>query len=158
MNIAIVGTGYVGLVSGSCFSEMGINVTCIDIDSKKIESLCNGIIPIYEPGLEEIVKKNRANGRLSFSTSLASCIDSCDAVFIAVGTPPGEDGSADLQYVLEVARTFGRLIRKYTLLVTKTGYADYASNSIEVKPAQTAQGDVQLEKLPAALKIVNDKG
>ena len=120
MNIAIVGTGYVGLVSGSCFSEMGINVTCIDIDSKKIESLCNGIIPIYEPGLEEIVKKNRANGRLSFSTSLASCIDSCDAVFIAVGTPPGEDGSADLQYVLEVARTFGRLIRKYTLLVTKS--------------------------------------
>lgn len=109
-----------GLVSGSCFSEMGINVTCIDIDSKKIESLCNGIIPIYEPGLEEIVKKNRANGRLSFSTSLASCIDSCDAVFIAVGTPPGEDGSADLQYVLEVARTFGRLIRKYTLLVTKS--------------------------------------
>lgn len=120
MNIAIVGTGYVGLVSGSCFSEMGINVTCIDIDSKKIESLCNGIIPIYEPGLEEIVKKNRANGRLSFSTSLASCIDSCDAVFIAVGTPPGEDGSADLQYVLEVARTFGRLMRKYTLLVTKS--------------------------------------
>ena len=120
MNIAILGTGYVGLVSGSCFSEMGINVTCIDIDSKKIESLCNGIIPIYEPGLEEIVKKNRANGRLSFSTSLASCIDTCDAVFIAVGTPPGEDGSADLQYVLEVARTFGRLIRKYTLLVTKS--------------------------------------
>ena len=120
MNIAIVGTGYVGLVSGSCFSEMGINVTCIDIDSKKIVSLCNGIIPIYEPGLEEIVKKNRANGRLSFSTSLASCIDSCDAVFIAVGTPPGEDGSADLQYVLEVARTFGRLMRKYTLLVTKS--------------------------------------
>ena len=109
-----------GLVSGSCFSEMGINVTCIDIDSKKIERLCNGVIPIYEPGLEEMVKKNRANGRLSFSTSLASCIDSCDAVFIAVGTPPGEDGSADLQYVLEVARTFGKLIRKYTLLVTKS--------------------------------------
>ncbi len=120
MNIAIVGTGYVGLVSGSCFSEMGINVTCIDIDSKKIERLCNGVIPIYEPGLEEMVKKNRANGRLSFSTSLASCIDSCDAVFIAVGTPPGEDGSADLQYVLEVARTFGKLIKKYTLLVTKS--------------------------------------
>lgn len=120
MNIAIVGTGYVGLVSGSCFSEMGINVTCIDIDSKKIERLCNGVIPIYEPGLEEMVRKNRANGRLSFSTSLASCIDSCDAVFIAVGTPPGEDGSADLQYVLDVARTFGKLIRKYTLLVTKS--------------------------------------
>ena len=120
MNIAIVGTGYVGLVSGSCFSEMGINVTCIDIDSKKIERLCNGVIPIYEPGLEEMVRKNRANGRLSFSTSLASCIDSCDAVFIAVGTPPGEDGSADLQYVLDVACTFGKLIRKYTLLVTKS--------------------------------------
>lgn len=135
MNIAIVGTGYVGLVSGSCFSEMGINVTCIDIDSKKIEDLCNGVIPIYEPGLEEIVKKNTANGRLAFSTSLASCIDKCDAVFIAVGTPPGEDGSADLQYVLEVAHTFGKLIRKYTLLVTKStvpiGTADKVREAVK---------------------------
>lgn len=146
MNIAIVGTGYVGLVSGSCFSEMGINVTCIDIDSKKIERLCNGVIPIYEPGLEEMVRKNRANGRLSFSTSLASCIDSCDAVFIAVGTPPGEDGSADLQYVLEVARTFGKLIRKYTLLVTKSTVPIGTAN--RVKEAVREELEKRGENIP----------
>ena len=120
MNIAIVGTGYVGLVSGSCFSEMGINVTCVDVNENKIKSLQQGLIPIYEPGLETIVRKNMADGRLHFSTSLEECIDDCDAVFIAVGTPPGEDGSADLKYVLEVARTFGRNIKRYTLLVTKS--------------------------------------
>lgn len=120
MNVAIVGTGYVGLVSGSCFAEMGINVTCVDIDSEKIANLEKGIIPIYEPGLEELVLKNKADGRLHFSTSLESCIGDCSAVFIAVGTPPGEDGSADLRYVLSVAETFGRLITQYTLLVTKS--------------------------------------
>ncbi len=120
MNIAIVGTGYVGLVSGSCFSEMGINVTCVDVNESKINGLNNGQIPIYEPGLDAIVHKNVSDGRLHFSTSLEACIDSCEAVFIAVGTPPGEDGSADLKYVLEVARTFGRNIKKYTLLVTKS--------------------------------------
>lgn len=120
MNIAIVGTGYVGLVSGSCFSEMGINVTCVDVNENKIKSLQQGLIPIYEPGLETIVRKNMADGRLHFSTSLEECIDDCDAVFIAVGTPPGDDGSADLKYVLEVARTFGRNIKRYTLLVTKS--------------------------------------
>ena len=122
MNIAIVGTGYVGLVSGSCFSEMGINVTCVDVNESKIANLNKGIIPIYEPGLEAIVHKNRADGRLHFSTSLESCIDDCDAVFIAVGTPPGEDGSADLKYVLEVARTFGKNIKKYTLSLPKVPY------------------------------------
>ena len=91
MNIGIVGTGYVGLVSGTCFSEMGINVTCIDIDKKKIEGLNNGVVPIYEPGLEALVKKNVADGRLHFTTSLPDCIADQDAVFIAVGTPPGED-------------------------------------------------------------------
>ena len=120
MNITVVGTGYVGLVSGSCFSEMGMNVTCVDIDEVKIRNLKNGIIPIYEPGLDELVLKNVNDGRLHFSVSLESCLNDSDAVFIAVGTPPGEDGSADLHYVLDVARTFGRNIKKYTLLVTKS--------------------------------------
>ncbi|MDE6278378.1 MAG: UDP-glucose/GDP-mannose dehydrogenase family protein [Paramuribaculum sp.] len=120
MEIAIVGTGYVGLVSGTCFAEMGVNVTCVDIDEKKIESLRRGEIPIYEPGLEALVKRNVAEGRLKFTTSLASCLPKSEIVFIAVGTPPDEDGSADLRYVLDVAREFGRNIKKYTLLVTKS--------------------------------------
>ena len=120
MNIAVVGTGYVGLVSGTCFAEMGVNVTCVAVDKAKVESLRNGQIPIYEPGLDELVKRNVAEGRLHFTTDLASCIDDVDIVFSAVGTPPDEDGSADLRYVLEVARTFGQNIKKYTLLVTKS--------------------------------------
>ena len=143
MNIAIVGTGYVGLVSGSCFSEMGINVTCVDVNESKIANLNKGIIPIYEPGLEAIVHKNRADGRLHFSTSLESCIDDCDAVFIAVGTPPGEDGSADLKYVLEVARTFGKNIKKYTLLVTKStvpiGTANKVRDAVEEELAKRGE-------------------
>lgn len=120
MKIAIVGTGYVGLVSGSCFAEMGADVTCVDIDHSKIGSLRKGNVPIYEPGLEEIVKRNTAAGRLHFTTDLCDCLDDVEVVFSAVGTPPDEDGSADLHYVLEVARTFGRNINKYTLLVTKS--------------------------------------
>ena len=120
MNIAIVGTGYVGLVSGACFSEMGIDVTCVDIDQKKIDCLQRGEIPIYEPGLDELVKRNVEAGRLHFTTDLAACIDEVEVVFSAVGTPPDEDGSADLRYVLEVARTFGQHIKKYTILVTKS--------------------------------------
>ncbi len=120
MNIAVVGTGYVGLVNGACFAEMGVNVTCVDIDEKKIEALKNGKIPIYEPGLDDIVKRNANAGRLAFSTSLKEVLDDVSMVFSAVGTPPDEDGSADLSYVLEVAREFGRNINKYTLLVTKS--------------------------------------
>lgn len=120
MNIAVVGTGYVGLVSGTCFAEMGVCVTCVDIDKSKIETLRQGRIPIYEPGLEDMVKRNVAEGRLRFTTELESCIDDVDIVFSAVGTPPDEDGSADLRYVLDVARAFGRSINKYTLLVTKS--------------------------------------
>ena len=115
MNIAIVGTGYVGLVSGACFAEMGIDVTCIDIDRAKIERLLAGEIPIYEPGLSELVKRNVDAGRLHFTTDLCDCLDRVEVVFSAVGTPPDEDGSADLRHVLEVARTFGRNIRKYTI-------------------------------------------
>ena len=120
MNIAIVGTGYVGLVSGACFAEMGIDVTCIDINRAKIERLLAGEIPIYEPGLSELVKRNVDAGRLHFTTDLCDCLDRVEVVFSAVGTPPDEDGSADLRHVLEVARTFGRNIRKYTILVTKS--------------------------------------
>ena len=98
MKIAVVGTGYVGLVTGTCFAEVGIEVTCIDIDQKKIDNLHQGILPIYEPGLEEMVNRNVEKGRLHFSTNLAEAIKDCDVAFIAVGTPPGEDGSADLKY------------------------------------------------------------
>lgn len=120
MNIAIVGTGYVGLVSGTCFAEMGNKVTCVDVDKNKIDKLLNGQMPIYEPGLEELVKRNVSYGRLNFSTSLPEVIDDVEVVFSAVGTPPDEDGSADLKYVLQVAREFGRNIKKYTILVTKS--------------------------------------
>lgn len=120
MDIAIVGTGYVGLVSGTCFAEMGVNVTCVDVDTSKIEKLKQGIIPIYEPGLEDMVHKNVEAGRLHFVTDLASVLDEVDVVFSAVGTPPDEDGSADLKYVLEVARTIGRNMNKYLVVVTKS--------------------------------------
>lgn len=105
MNIAVVGTGYVGLVSGTCFAEMGVNVTCVDVNEEKITRLLQGQIPIYEPGLEEMVLRNHREGRLNFTTDIATCLDNVDVVFSAVGTPPDEDGSADLTYVLEVART-----------------------------------------------------
>lgn len=120
MNIAVVGTGYVGLVSGTCFAEMGVNVTCVDVDKAKIQALLDGNIPIYEPGLDEMVLRNHREGRLNFTTDLTTCLDNVDIVFSAVGTPPDEDGSADLQYVLAVARTFGQNINKYTILVTKS--------------------------------------
>lgn len=120
MKIVIVGTGYVGLVTGSCFAQMGTDVTCIDIDEKKIESLKNGIIPIFEPGLDELVSRNVAEGRLKFSTSLKDNLDGAQLIFSAVGTPPDEDGSADLQYVMEVARTVGRYANDYFVLVTKS--------------------------------------
>ena len=120
MNIAIVGTGYVGLVSGTCFAEMGANVTCVDVDAQKIEKLKNGIMPIYEPGLEELVKRNVGFERLKFTTDLTEVLDDVEVVFSAVGTPPDEDGSADLKYVLAVARQFGQNINKYTILVTKS--------------------------------------
>jgi UDPglucose 6-dehydrogenase len=120
MNIAIVGTGYVGLVSGTCFSELGLNVVCVDVNEQKIEDLKNGIIPIYEPGLERMVMRNVSAGRLHFTTSLKYVLDDVNVVFIAVGTPPGEDGSADMRYVLEVAKTIGENINSYKLVVVKS--------------------------------------
>ena len=120
MKIIIVGTGYVGLVTGACFSEIGVDVTCVDVDTRKIENIKKGIIPIYEPGLEEMVARNYKAGRLSFTTDLKSCLNNANIVFSAVGTPPDEDGGADLSYVLDVARTVGAHMNKYILMVTKS--------------------------------------
>ena len=120
MRIAVVGTGYVGLVTGTCFSEMGVHVTCIDVDQHKIDALNKGVIPIYEPGLETLVLKNMKSGRLHFSTRLEDVINNVDIVFSAVGTPPDEDGSADLKYVLEVAHTIGKHLNHYIVVVTKS--------------------------------------
>ncbi len=120
MKITIVGSGYVGLVTGTCFAEVGINVTCVDVDKHKIEGLKKGIVPIYEPGLEDMIIRNLEKDRLHFATDLASTLSGCEVIFIAVGTPPDEDGSADLKYVLEVAREVGRNIDDYILVVTKS--------------------------------------
>jgi UDPglucose 6-dehydrogenase len=148
MNTAIVGTGYVGLVSGACFAEMGINVTCVDIDEKKIENLKKGIIPIYEPGLEDLVKRNIAAGRLSFTTKLTDSLEKADVIFNAVGTPPNEDGSADLHYVLDVARTIGKNITKYVLVVTKS--------TVPVGTAQKVKETIQEELDKRNVKIEFD--
>ena len=120
MKIAIVGTGYVGLVSGTCFAEMGVDVTCVDVNAEKIEALQRGEVPIYEPGLDEMVLRNQREGRLHFTTDLTTCLNDVEVVFSAVGTPPDEDGSADLKYVLEVARTVGQHLNQYIVLVTKS--------------------------------------
>ena len=137
MKIAIVGTGYVGLVSGTCFAEIGTDVTCVDVDAKKIERIKAGDIPIYEPGLDDMVKRNVSAGRLHFTTSLKDILPEVDVVFSAVGTPPDEDGSADLKYVLEVAKTVGENINHYTLLVTKS--------TVPVGTAQKVKATIQAE-------------
>ena len=136
MKVAVVGTGYVGLVTGTCFAEVGINVVCIDIDVNKIENLKKGILPIYEPGLEEMVERNFKKGRLQFSNNLAESIVGCEAAFIAVGTPPDEDGSADLKYVLGVANDIGAHMQDYLVVVTKSTVPVGTAN--KVKAALTA--------------------
>ncbi len=148
MKIAIVGTGYVGLVSGTCFAEMGIDVTCVDVNAQKIESLKQGIIPIYEPGLEDMVLRNQKNSRLHFTTSLTDILDEVEVVFCAVGTPPDEDGSADLRYVLEVARTVGKHMNNYVLLVTKS--------TVPVGTAQKVKAAVQEELAKRGVDIPFD--
>ena len=157
MKIAVVGTGYVGLVTGACLSDVGIDVTCIDIDEKKIENLKNGILPIYEPGLEGIVKRNFEKGRLKFSTSLAESIQGAEAAFIAVGTPPGEDGSADLKYVLAVAKAIGDNMSEHMVVVTKStvpvGTAEKVRNELNL--ALSARGvniDFDVASNPEFLK------
>ncbi len=146
MNISIVGTGYVGLVSGACFAEVGVNVTCVDIDTSKINRLLAGDIPIYEPGLDELVRRNVAAGRLHFVTDLAQVLDTSEIVFCAVGTPPDEDGSADLRYVLDVARTFGRNINGYKLFVTKSTVP--VGTSILVREAISAELAARGSEIP----------
>ena len=137
MKIAIVGTGYVGLVTGTCFAEIGVDVTCVDTNIKKIKALEEGVIPIYEPGLEEMVLRNTKSGRLKFTTSLESCLNDVEVIFSAVGTPPDEDGSADLSYVLAVARTIGQNMNKYKLVVTKS--------TVPVGTAQKVRNVIQKE-------------
>ncbi len=140
MKITIIGTGYVGLVSGACFAEMGVEVTCVDVDKTKIENLKKGIIPIYEPGLEDMVSRNSKANRLHFTTQLAEGLEQSDVVFIAVGTPPHEDGSADLKYVLNVAEEIGQTIESYKLIVTKStvpvGTAEKVRSIINQKLAE----------------------
>jgi UDPglucose 6-dehydrogenase len=136
MKITIVGTGYVGLVSGACFAEVGIQVCCVDINQSKIDGLKNGALPIYEPGLEEIVKRNIAAGRLTFTINLSESIKGSEVVFIAVGTPPGEDGSADLKYVLGVAKEIGENMSDYLLVVTKS--------TVPVTTAEKVHSTIQL--------------
>lgn len=148
MKIAIVGTGYVGLVTGTCFAEIGVNVTCVDTNSEKIESLKKGIIPIYETGLEEMVLRNQKAKRLKFTTSLESCLDDVEVIFSAVGTPPDEDGSADLKYVLEVARTIGRNMKQYKLVVTKS--------TVPVGTARKVRAVIQEELDKRGMKIEFD--
>ncbi len=146
MNIAIVGTGYVGLVSGTCFADTGANVTCIDVDKKKIERLNNGDIPIYEPGLDELVLKNVKAGRLKFSSDLASVLNDQEIVFSAVGTPPDEDGSADLKYVLQVAKTIGENLNPYLVVVTKSTVPVGTARKVrETIQAELDKRDVDIE-------------
>jgi UDPglucose 6-dehydrogenase len=145
MKITIVGTGYVGLVTGACFAEVGIDVTCVDIDKLKIKNLKKGIIPIYEPGLEDIVERNVAKGRLHFTTNLAETLSGCEVVFSAVGTPPDEDGSADLSYVIGVAREVGQHMSDYLLIVTKSTVP--VGTAIRVKQAVQEELDKRGSKL-----------
>lgn len=137
MKIAVVGTGYVGLVTGTCLAEVGTDVTCIDIDQNKIEGLKNGVMPIYEPGLEPMVTRNYKKGKLHFSTDISTAIKGADVAFIAVGTPPGEDGSADLQYVLKVASQIGANMSSYGVVVTKS--------TVPVGTAEKVRAAVQAE-------------
>lgn len=148
MKIVVVGTGYVGLVTGTCFAEVGIDVVCVDIDAKKIKNLQNGIIPIFEPGLDALVAKNVTKGRLQFSTSLKESIPGADVAFIAVGTPPGEDGSADLKYVIAVASEIGQHMNSYGIIVTKS--------TVPVGTAKKVQETIQAELCERGLDISFD--
>lgn len=152
MNIAIVGTGYVGLVSGACFAETGATVTCVDVDCAKIAALRKGIIPIYEPGLDELVVKNINAGRLKFSTSLAEVLNDQQIVFTAVGTPPDEDGSADLKYVLQVAKTIGENLNRYLVVVTKSTVPVGTSHKI----ADTIKAELKKRGVDVAFDVASN--
>ncbi len=148
MKVAIIGSGYVGLVTGTCFAEVGIEVMCVDVDAHKIDNLNNGLIPIYEPGLEDMIHRNRKKGRLKFTTDIAEALEDCDVLFSAVGTPPDKDGSADLQHVLSVARDCGRNMKTYLLIVTKS--------TVPVGTAQKVRDAVQEELDKRGVNILFD--
>lgn len=148
MRIAIVGTGYVGLVTGTCFAEMGTDVYCVDVNEEKIEQLKKGVVPIYEPGLDEMVLRNMQAGRLHFTTNLKECLNKIEVLFCAVGTPPDEDGSADLKYVLEVAHEVGRYMQRYMLVVTKS--------TVPVGTAQKIKQAIQKELIQRNVNIEFD--
>ena len=149
MKLSVIGTGYVGLVTGTCFADMGNDVWCIDIDETKIEDLKKGILPIYEPGLEELVKRNYAEGRLRFTTNLNEGIDESEYAFIAVGTPSDEDGSADLQHVIEVARQIGRCMDNYLIIVDKStvpvGTAEKVRQAVREELDKRGKGDLAFD-------------
>jgi UDPglucose 6-dehydrogenase len=152
MRIAVVGTGYVGLVAGTCFAESGNNVTCIDIDEDKVRGLQDGIVPIYEPGLEELLKRNVNDGRLSFTTNYAKGIENAQVVFIAVGTPPGEDGSADLKYVLSAAKSIGENLTGYTVIVDKSTVPVGTARKVKDAMGPVAKHDFDVVSNPEFLK------
>jgi UDPglucose 6-dehydrogenase len=159
MKISVVGTGYVGLVTGTCLAETGIHVSCVDTDHKKIETLMQGKIPIFEPGLKEILDRNIANGRLSFHTDLTKVMDDCEIIFIAVGTPPGEDGSADLSHVLTVAETIGKNLKEYKIIVNKSTVPVGSADLVRAKIKQFTNQEFDVVSNPEFLKegdAVND--
>ncbi|MCX6307440.1 MAG: nucleotide sugar dehydrogenase, partial [Bacteroidia bacterium] len=146
MKIAILGSGYVGLVSGTCFSDVGIEVVCVDIDEKKIQNLQNGIVPIDEPGLDEMLLRNMKKGRLRFTTHIAEALEDCEVLFIAVGTPPDEDGSADLKYVLAVAHECGKNMQDYLVIATKSTVP--MGTAVKVKAAIQEELDKRGVQIP----------
>jgi len=152
MRIAVVGTGYVGLVAGTCFAESGNNVTCIDIDEEKIRRLRDGIVPIYEPGLEELLRRNVNDGRLSFTTDYAEGIANAQVVFIAVGTPPGEDGSADLKYVISAAKSIGENMTSYAVVVDKSTVPVGTARKVKEAVSSTTQHEFDVVSNPEFLK------
>lgn len=152
MKITIVGTGYVGLVTGTCFAEVGINVVCVDIDKTKIENLKKGISPIYEPGLDVMIERNIEKGRLLFTTDLASCVNDTEVIFVAVGTPPDEDGSADLKYVLDVAKTVGQNMNKHIMIVTKSTVPVGTAHKVR----QTIQGELNKRSLDLTFEVASN--
>ena len=152
MRIAVVGTGYVGLVAGTCFAESGNDVVCIDIDAEKVQKLRSGVVPIYEPGLEELLRRNVHDKRLGFTTDYAEGVPRAQVVFIAVGTPPGEDGSADLKYVLDAARSIGRHMKTYTVVVDKSTVPVGTAAKVRAAIAETTSCEFDVVSNPEFLK------
>ncbi len=152
MNIAVVGTGYVGLVSGTCFAETGNNVICVDIDEKKVQMMRNGEIPIYEPGLEVLFERNIEQGRLSFTTSLEEAVEQCELIFLALPTPPGGDGAADLSFVLGVAEQLGKIIKDYKVIVDKSTVPVGTAEKVSAAVAKNATVEFDVVSNPEFLK------